>query len=100
MVNNVVQTSIMMSELGESRNSNRIAQKANELTKQQISQDMAIALKQMKQELELDRANEKLLRELSSNTINALNQISDSIYDVADSIRNDLYVFIQFLRIT
>ena len=90
----------MMSELGESRNSNRIAQKANELTKQQISQDMAIALKQMKQELELDRANEKLLRELSSNTINALNQISDSIYDVADSIRNDLYVFIQFLRIT
>lgn len=82
----------MMSELGESKNSNRIAQKANELTKQQIDQDMAIALKQMKQELELDRANEKLLRELSSNTINALNQISDSIYDVADSIRNDLII--------
>ena len=75
----------------ESKNSNRIAQKANELTKQQISQDMTIALQQMKQELELDRANEKLLRELSSNTINALNQISDSIYDVADSIRNDCY---------
>lgn len=82
----------MMSELGESKNSNRIAQKANELTKQQIDQDMAIALKQMKQELELDQANEKLLRELSSNTINALNQISNGIYDVADSIRNDFII--------
>ena len=89
LYNSFIQTGIMTAELAESENANRIAKTANDLTRQQMNQDMLIALKQMKQERELDQANEKLLRELSSNMIDALDQISDSIYDVAASVRND-----------
>ena len=77
----------MAAELATSKEANRIAGTANDLTKEQIRQDMTIALKQMRQERDLSDANEKLLRELSSDMIDALHQISESIDDVAVSIR-------------
>ena len=87
LANDVVQTGIMAAELATSKEANRIAGTANDLTKEQIRQDMTIALKQMRQERDLSDANEKLLRELSSDMIDALHQISESIDDVAVSIR-------------
>ena len=82
----------MAADLAMSVEANKIARTANDLTQKQIRQDMEIALKQMQQERDLSDANERLQRELSSNMVDALHQISLSIHDRSIIMRIKRYI--------
>ena len=96
LANSIVQTGIMFSELAESREANRLAANANnhagfanQISKQQMQQDLQLTLLTMKHERELDEADEKLRRELNSNLVNELSKITSAIHGVEIAIRKD-----------
>ena len=90
LANSIVQTGVMFAELAESREANRLAGKANEISERQMRQDYKLTMMQMKQERELSDWDEKLRRELNSNLLGELNRIANSINGVEIAIRKGL----------
>ena len=80
----------MFAELAESREANRLTEKANEISEKQMRQDFDLTMQQMKQERELSDADTKLRKELNSNLMGELNKIANSITGVAIAIRKRL----------
>ena len=87
LANSIVQTGVMFAELAESREANRLAGKANEISERQMRQDYKLTMMQMKQERDLSDADTKLRRELNSNLLGELSKIANSIHDVEIAIR-------------
>ena len=90
LANSIVQTGVMFAELAESREANRLAGKANEISERQMRQDYKLTMMQMKQERDLSDADTKLRRELNSNLLGELNKIANSITGVEIAIRKRL----------
>jgi len=90
LANSIVQTGVMFAELAESREANRLAGKANEISERQMRQDYKLTMMQMKQERDLSDADTKLRRELNSNLLGELNRIANSINGVEIAIRKGL----------
>ena len=90
LANSIVQTGVSFAELAESREANRLAGKANEISERQMRQDYKLTMMQMEQERDLDEGDEKLRRELNSNLLGQLNKIVKSINGVAIAIRKGL----------
>ena len=80
----------MFAELAESREANRLTEKANEISEKQMRQDFDLTMQQMKQERELSDADTKLRKELNSNLMGELNKIANSITGVEIAIRKRL----------
>ena len=98
LANSVMQTGIMFAELAESQEanriaheSNRIAREANQISYDQMQQDYRLTMMQMKQERDLDEADEKLRRELNANLLTELRAITNSINGVSIAIREQQY---------
>ena len=80
----------MFAELAESREANRLTEKANQISEKQMRQDFDLTMQQMKQERELSDADTKLRKELNSNLMGELNKIANSITGVEIAIRKRL----------
>merc|ERR1711990_1061551 len=89
--NSMFQTSIMYDELVQSREANSLSGLANQISLEQMSQDMVLTFMQMQQERDLDEGDEKLRRELNSNLLGELNRIANSIKGVEIAIRQRHY---------
>ena len=89
----IIQTGVMFAELAESRETNRLTKEANQISKDQMRQDMKLTLMQMKQERDLSNRDEIIRRELNSNLLDELNSIANSINGVEIAIRKGLDKF-------
>ena len=92
IISEVIQTTILGANFALQFNPDRIAQEANDLTREQIKQDMQIAWEKIKQEQKLFNENAELVKGLNEDLVDTLFDISFNIRDVTDAIRTDMKI--------
>ena len=90
LVNSIVQTGVMFAEFAASREANRLTREANQISKEQMEQDMELTLMKMNEGRIAGDMDTKLRKELNSNLLGELNKIANSITGVEIAIRKRL----------